>query len=46
MMASVAHREEIEHMRWLIVILERISLCNDERRQANRDQNRRGMHIA
>jgi hypothetical protein len=29
-----------------MVILEHISLCNDERRQANRDQESRGMHIA
>jgi hypothetical protein len=49
MMASVAHREEIKHIekgRWLIVILEHINLCNDERGQANRDQESRGTHIA
>jgi hypothetical protein len=48
MVASVAHREEIEHIekgRWLIVILEHIGLCKDERRQANRDQESRGTHI-
>ena len=48
MMASIAHREEIEHIEngsWLIVVLERISLCKDERRQANRDQESRGTHI-
>ena len=28
-----------------MVILEHISLCNDERRQANRDQESRGTHI-
>ena len=48
MMASVAHREDTEHIekgRWLIVILEHISLCKDERGQANRDQENRGTHI-
>jgi hypothetical protein len=48
MVASVAHSEEIEHIekeRWLLVILEHVSLCKDERRQANRDQESRGTHI-